>query len=330
MQNLSIKLKPNSIAGMPFLLICLFIVSLFSCKDDEVDPVQVVPTLDKVEVGLNNNEMGVIGRDFHFNAEVLAGDRIETVQIRILQRSEETYSETWSHEVVWEEYRGVKNATIHKHFDIPADAVEGTYDFLIIVTDQNGTILEDKRAITIYTPENLPLDLGFNFGVEVVDANFKSIKTLYALSTIYEDFEPYKSDEAINKNEFLAPIAGIASIKGDGKMYCLLIDKKHNHRPETISDIDFSKVIVADVWEHEDLVQSEYGSNMYDFSTKPLTIIHPMIEIGAASDNNTPAVQPITGQKAWASGNYYVGFIYENSTYNMSLFHYGDVSIKMD
>lgn len=42
-----------------------------------------------------------------------------------------------------------KNATVHKHFDIPENAVEGKYDFTIIVNDENGTTLEEKRNITI-------------------------------------------------------------------------------------------------------------------------------------------------------------------------------------
>ena len=91
------------------------------------------------------------------------------------------------------------------------------YDFLIIVNDQNGTKLEEKHDITILAPENLPVDLRFDFGIDVVDAKFKPIKTLYSLQAIF-DTQLYKSEEAIKEKEFLAPIVSLAGTKGDGKM----------------------------------------------------------------------------------------------------------------
>lgn len=140
-----------------------FIIAAFSftaCDNNDADPADqdlAKPTIDKIELGLGNNEIGVIGEDFHFNAEVVAGDKIEKVQIKIVQRTTETYSKVWSHEINWPQYAGAKNATIHKHFDIPAEAVEGKYDFLIIITDQNGTKLEIKKNLTLYTAANLPV-----------------------------------------------------------------------------------------------------------------------------------------------------------------------------
>jgi hypothetical protein len=137
----------------------LFIASFTACrKDKEIAPEKPVPTIENIEVGLNNNEIGIIGRDFRLNAEILAGDKIETVQIKIQQKPGETYTKVWTHEIVYDQYKGAKNATVHKHFDILADAAEGKYDFLIIVSDQNGAKLEVKRNITIYKAENLPVD----------------------------------------------------------------------------------------------------------------------------------------------------------------------------
>lgn len=306
-------------------LLCIFIIS--ACNNDEQEAHK--PTIDKVELGLGNNEIGVIGQDFHFNAEITAGDKIKNVEIKIDQISTETYSKVWSHQIIWEQYAGTKNAVVHKHFDIPADASEGKYSFSILVTDQNGTQLEHRRTINIYAPENLPLDLKFEFGIEAVDSNFNPIRVMYAQRNIYGS-EFYKSEEPINENEFLAPIVNIAAIKGEGKMYCLIINKKHNHRPETITSIDFTKAIVADFWEHKNLLQSKLGSNMYNFATNPLTIFYPSIKIGAASDKNFPSPSPILNLKKWESGQYYVGFIYHNTTYNMTLFHYGEIAVRMN
>ncbi|RZK39835.1 MAG: DUF4625 domain-containing protein [Pedobacter sp.] len=312
------------------IMLVATVLVLGGCKKDQfAKDEKPVPTIDNVEVGLNNNEIGVIGRDFHFNADVVAGEKIDVIKIKIQQRSGESYAKPWSHEIVWDQYKGARNTTIHKHFDIPGTAVEGKYDFIITVLDENGTKLEEKRAIQIYSAENLPVDLRFDFGIDAVEADFKHIRIQYSLQSIY-DSSLYKSDDAINKNEFLSPIVSIASVKGSGKMYCLLINKKHNHRPETVAAIDFSKAIVVDIWEHKDLVKSQFAANMFNFSTTPMSIIYPSIKIGADRDKNSPVANPITNLKAWESGDYYVGFIYHNSTYNMGMYYYGEIKVKMD
>ncbi|GAB3011166.1 hypothetical protein GCM10027284_33020 [Cyclobacterium sediminis] len=132
-----------------FLLAIIAVLALGSCQE-EAEPNLPSPSIDNVEIGLNNDEIGVIGEDFHLNADLLAGELIELVKIQINPIAEESYETYWDFELIWEEYKGARNTTVHKHFDIPEDAVEGFYDFLIIVTDQNGTITEEKRSITIY------------------------------------------------------------------------------------------------------------------------------------------------------------------------------------
>lgn len=143
------------------LLVMSLILLLFtSCESDDLEP--LISTISNVEVGLNDNEIGVIGRDFHFNAEIIAGNKIDLVQLYITPITRETYEGSWSFELTWDEFKGTKNSTIHKHFDIPEGAVEGYYDFTIKVTDENGTTLEEKRNITIYKAENLPVDPSLN------------------------------------------------------------------------------------------------------------------------------------------------------------------------
>ena len=139
------------------LAFLLFALCFTACrKDDDGNPELGLPTISNLEIGLNNNETGVIGKDFHFNADVLVWGKIENVQVKILPRSGETYSKVWSHEITWDQYRDAKNTTVHKHFYIPTDAAEGKYDFLVIVNDQNGTKLEVKKSLTIYTEANAP------------------------------------------------------------------------------------------------------------------------------------------------------------------------------
>ena len=89
----------NTNKAIQVLLVCLLSFSLFSCLDDDDAPVPVAPTIEKVEIGLNNNEIGVNGQDFYFNADIQAGDKIDLVQVKIQQLSSVTYASTWNHEV---------------------------------------------------------------------------------------------------------------------------------------------------------------------------------------------------------------------------------------
>lgn len=146
--------KPTSLKVM---MVCLVAsVVLVSCKKE--DPVLTPPTIAHVEVGLENSGVGIVGHDFHIEMDVVAGERIETIEIKIAQRTDETYASVWNYALIWEQYRGARNTNVHKHFTIPDDAPEGKYDFIIIVNDQNGTSFEAKRELNIYLPENLPAE----------------------------------------------------------------------------------------------------------------------------------------------------------------------------
>ncbi|KEO75476.1 DUF4625 domain-containing protein [Anditalea andensis] len=326
MNKLFLKNRTGPFKRIPLLFALLISVILFSCKDEEdIVPVLQEPTIEKVEVGLNNNETGVIGRDFHFNADVIAGDRIEDIQVKILQRSGETYRGVWAFEIKWPQYKDAKNANVHAHFNIPNDAIEGTYDFVIIVNDQNGTKLEEKRNISIYAPENLPVDPQISIlGVTEVDENHDEKRT------VYYSQGPHDTDRQLNRNEIISTFGNVSGIKGDGRVYFLMINKKHNHRPETIDAIDFSMAIVSDFWQHKDMPETGIFTSLIDWSTTPLTIRKPAIVIGATHDKNVPEPSPITDLKTWETGDYYIGIIYHNDTYNMGLFQYIEVSVNMD
>lgn len=302
----------------------LLLVAAFSAckkdKDGEGEPAK--PSLTNVEVGLNNNEIGVIGKDFHFNAGVLAAGKIENVQVKILPKSGENYIKSWKMEITWDEYRGVKNATVHKHFHIPEDAVEGKYDFVIIVNDQNGTTLEEKRELKIYAAENLPVNPEVMFFSVGADKRliYDQVNGGY-LDPVTGTFG--NTPGYINKGDSLVPSMTVNGIKGDGVMYVVVINKKHNHRPETIAAIDFTKVIIADIYEHTN--REKIGSfTNYTIRRN----FFPKLHIGAVSDNSLPTPRMIDHLKAWETGNYYVGMIYYNSTYNMTVFKYIDLKIN--
>ena len=304
---------------MAALMMLLLIFT--SCSSDDIEIELSEPTISNVEIGLSNNEIGVIGRDFHLNAEIVAGDKIDLVQVNFDPIECETYDGTWSYELSWDEFKGVKNATVHKHFDIPEDAVEGLYNFTIIVNDENGTTLEEKRNITIYKAENLPVDPQIRSYL-VVDASTNR--------QLFNYTKDGSGDRLLKMNDTLTAQAYIDNVKGDGKLYVVLINKKHNHKPEYIDAIDYTKTIIWDIEEHTGLETSQnFGNTVLDFSTTPLTMTTADLLIGAESDNNLPTPNPITGLKAWEDGTYYLGLIYQNTTYNMSLFYYIEVSLSM-
>lgn len=308
------KMKQSVIA---FLMLA---ISFAACKkDNETAPERPIATLSNVEVGLGNNGIGTIGKDFHLNAEVLAGDRIETVQIKILSKAGETYSKEWKMEITWEQYKGAKNATVHKHFDIPADAPEGKFDFLIIVNDQNGTKLEQKNTLTLYTEANVPVNpSAYIFNMFSNDKRF------------IRNGKFSVEGAQLNKGDVIQSQITLSNVKGDGKMYLLFINKKLNHKPESIDKIDFSKVIVYDVVEHKGMPNSDFFSNAtFDLVTNTPIRQFPSFTIGTATDNNLPQPNAISGVKAWESGTYYYGVVYHNSTYNMGFYQYMDIPIEI-
>ncbi|MDT0678535.1 DUF4625 domain-containing protein [Autumnicola musiva] len=301
-----------------YVLAFISFLSFTSCSNDDdqnIEPAEA--TLTNIEIGLNNNERGIIGRDFHLNADIVAGERIDMVSVDILPREHEEYAGDWSFNISWDEYSGLRNTTVHKHFDIPDDAVEGVYDFIITVSDENGSISEEVRTITIFLPENLPVDPDLTTFNLSLNGNF-----------IYRNGEFTENETSLKVNDTISSQADISSGKGDGKMYLILINASLDHRPETIDAIDFSKVIVYDYYEHSNWTDTETFSNfVFDLDSFEIVRDVPQMVIGAESDN-APEPNPIEGEKQWETGTYYFGLVYENTTYNVGLFHYIEIEIS--
>lgn len=325
-------MKTNLKSKLQLLLLPVFFMTLMftSCSsdDDAAGEDFEAPTLFDVEVGLYGNGLGVVGADFHFNADVIATGLIESVSINIEQRSEETYADDWSFEIVWDQYQGVINAHVHQHFDIPLDAPKGTYDFIITVLDQNGVVLEEVRSVELIDEADFPeVNPHLNvFGIDKVDANGTG-----GFNNFYNNGE-FRDENNITfyTNESIWSSVQIGGLKGDGIMYGLLIKKSHNHRPETVEDIDFSKVIVTEVVEHTGYEEVGVLRNSYNDNYNNHYIYGAQLEIGAAEDNNLPNPNPITGAKAWESGAYYYGVVYTNSSYLKSMSHYVEFNISVE
>lgn len=284
----------------------LFGTAFQACKKDkEVEPEKAVPTATNVEIG-SGNKQALRGRDFHFNADVMAADKIKDVQVKILQRSGENYSAAWKFELNWAEYNGAKNTNVHKHFTIPAEAPEGKYDFYFIVLDENGTKLEIKEDLNIIDPANIVLDP--KIGRDIISRN--GIMIYYTDTYVEPELIVKKSDE-------LTLHAQVNDIKDDGILYSVLIKRKLNYNPESIDKLDLHKAIVVTKVEHKGLKAASKVSTL-----KQVNGVYggESIVIGADNDNNEATANPITGDKTWESGKYNWVILYKNTTHNISAY----------
>src|SRR5690606_31329510 len=136
------------------------------------------------------------------------------------------YDHKWSFEITWDEFQGMKNTNVHKHFDIPSDAPEGDYHFVILVNDQNGTILEDQKEISLIKASNLPVEPMLYLWIIQTDQGDS-----HYVNELLENPEGVQ----LSKDEVLTSQIFINNVKDDGKVYILLIKKDANHFPETRS-----------------------------------------------------------------------------------------------
>lgn len=134
-----------------FLSVCVLGV-LVSCEND--DDKAAKPKVNLTELGLSNSKVGYIGKDLHVEAEIVAQGKIEKITIEIHPEGEEHHSEAEEHDddelkVVYTEFKGLKNATFHKHVDIPESLEPGDYHFHFEVVDMEGnqTLVEEELKI---------------------------------------------------------------------------------------------------------------------------------------------------------------------------------------
>jgi len=293
-----------------FLLLSIVAVSFTACDNDD-NQEAAKPTAENIEIGTANSKRALIGRDFHFNADVVAGDKIADVQLKILPKSGETYTKDWKLEFKWAEYIGTKNTNVHKHFTIPADAPEGKFDFYFIVLDENGTQLEIKEEITITDPANMPADP--LIGRDMLSRNDDLI---YYMETWVEPELIFK------KNDLLTAHAQVSQIVGDGILYSVLIKKSLNYHPESIDNLDLKKVIVISKVEHKDLPAASKIATLQKIND---VWGGESITIGADKDAIGEAA---TLDKSWQSGQYNWVILYKNTTHNLSVYKWMPITIS--
>jgi len=275
--------------------------TLTACKKDNEEPDLRSPTAENVEIGYANNKQAIRGRDFHFNADVAAGEKISSVRVKILPKSGLTYSADWKLDLFWDEFTGAKNTNVHKHFSIPAEAPEGTYDFFFLVEDENGTTLEIKEDFVIIDPVNMPVD-------PLIDRDIfsRNETMIYYMNTYVENPLIFKKGDKFTAH------AQIKQIQGDGVLYTALIKRKLNHFPETLRQLEIDKSIIISKVEHKDLGAAASISTLRNING---TWGGEAIVIGDDKDGEG---NTISGNKVWESGQYDLVILYYNSTFNVS------------
>jgi len=292
------------IKPIKIILAFMLVAELFvSCKKDEQAPELVPPKAENIEIGYANNKQAIRGRDFHFNADLLAGDKIESVQVKILPKAGQSYTSSWKMEIAWDEFKGLKNANIHKHFTIPQEAPEGKFDFFFIVNDANGSKLELKEDFQIFDATNMPVD-------PVVDRDIfsRNDDMVYYMGTYVENPIVFK------KGDKFTARAQIKQIQGDGILYTALIKRTLNHFPETVDKLDLTKAIIISKVAHKNLGPA---SKVNTYKLVNGTISGDDIVIGVEKDG---LGNQIAGERQWQSGQYNLVILYKNTTFNMSTF----------
>lgn len=294
------------------LLLFLFTAAFTACDKDDNETAEVLkPTAKNIEIGTANNKRALIGRDFHFNGDVVAGSKISDVQLKILPKKGEIYTKDWKLELYWSEYKGAKNTNVHKHFTIPSEAPEGKYDFYFIVLDENGTKLELKEELIITDPANMPADP--LIGRDMLSRNEDLI---YYMGTWVEPELIFK------KNDKLTAHAQVSQIVGDGILYSVLIKKSLNYYPESIENLDFKKVIVITKVEHKGLAPASKVSTLQKIND---AWGGESITIGAEKDAIGDAT---TADKSWQSGQYNWVVLYKNTSHNISVYKSMPITIN--
>jgi len=124
-----------------------------SCDKD--DDITSKPVITHVEVGASNSHKGYPGSDLHLAADVEAAGKISTIEVEIHKED----GSGWKFTQVYNEFSGLLNTAFHKHIDIPANAVTGSYHFHFTVTDMTGqqTTVEEELEIEISSDTEAPV-----------------------------------------------------------------------------------------------------------------------------------------------------------------------------
>lgn len=129
---------------------------LFFTACDNNEETNPRPVINLTEIGYENSKIGYLGTDLHIEAEIVAEGKIDKVTMEIHPENGHAKDGRmtsgvgeWTVDTAYTEFSGLKNATFHKHVDVPMAADTGKYHFHFAVTDMDGqqTIVEEELEI---------------------------------------------------------------------------------------------------------------------------------------------------------------------------------------
>ncbi|MFP4367305.1 MAG: DUF4625 domain-containing protein [bacterium] len=136
--------------------VILFLITAISCKDnDEIK----MPEILEFELGHDNSKTVRAGGDLHTDAEMIAENGIDVIEIGI--HPEDTHKKSlgsasndhpWVVDIIYDKFRGLKNTTFHEDLDVPVDAFPGEYHFHFKVTDMEGYTVSFEEELVILDP----------------------------------------------------------------------------------------------------------------------------------------------------------------------------------
>lgn len=167
------------------LYACALLLSavFVGCSDDEDPTAPAAPSIAEVEIGSENNKTAYAGGDLHIDAHITAPGTIAQVRVEIHPEGEST----WEFEEVYTDgFANLKEAHLHKHIDIPADAAAGHYHLHLVVTDKNGLTAEIDEEIEIVEDPTMPAVSGLVIEVAEEGAEIHVETTITAQNKISE------------------------------------------------------------------------------------------------------------------------------------------------
>lgn len=163
----------------PFLGLLMIAATITACKKEEVIP--DAPSITNLEIGTNNNKTAYPGTDIHLEADLFSASNLAGVQLTIKPKSGSgwNFSQNYTDGFV-----NIKNASFHKHIDVPTTAALGSYLVTITVTDVLGKSTVVVSDLEIKYDPTLPNATGFEVGLNTAGNDLHVEASVSAINKI--------------------------------------------------------------------------------------------------------------------------------------------------
>lgn len=146
-----------------FILLSIMTAGLFSCKKEAAPIAIEKPLIELAEIGSGNSKIAYAGHDLHLDIPIQAAGKIASIKLQITL-AENNYG--WDFIKTYTgAYTGQKTAAFHEHIDVPENARAGTYEMLILVTDQAGQTSQKKTEFQVMKDASLPSISGISLKI---------------------------------------------------------------------------------------------------------------------------------------------------------------------